>query len=269
MNGKGASPNVIGDPAQPSARIAIRFIGDTADLRGRIDQRSQNVDVIVGFDALQNGGCAFEAHACVNVLAGQWAQIVWGIADAVKLREDKVPDLNRTTFVIMIKDLAAWTANPVWTFARCTCRPEVVFLPHTLNPLFGQSDIIGPDLCGFRVVQIDRHGQAVGIQPDPLFVGQKLPGPVDGVALKIVSEAEVAQHFEERMVVGRSSNIVDITRSQALLARRGTREIEFYFAQEMGLELVHTRRCEKYRGVPGRNEHITRLASMALGLKET
>ena len=49
---------------------------------------------IVRLDALQHRGHPLEAHAGVDVLARQRAEVVGRVADAVELREDQVPDLD-------------------------------------------------------------------------------------------------------------------------------------------------------------------------------
>ena len=84
----------------------------------------------------------------------------------------------------------------------------------------------GPDVGRLVVVEIDRDGQPVGVEPEPLLAGQKLPGPVDRLALEIVAEAEIAQHLEKRVVIGRAADVVDVAGAQAFLAGRGPGELE-------------------------------------------
>ena len=78
-----------------------------------------------------------------------------------------------------------------------------------------------------------------GSRPSHFLLGQKLPGPVDRLALEIVAEAEVAQHLEEGMVVGRAADVVDVAGPQTLLAGRRPGEIQLAAAEEVVLELVH------------------------------
>ena len=102
VDGEGAGPHVVGDAPQAAAVVSVNFavafgpVLHAADLAGRLDQRAEDVDVVVGLHALQHGGHAFEAHARVDVLAGQRAEVVGRRADAVELREDQVPDLDRS-----------------------------------------------------------------------------------------------------------------------------------------------------------------------------
>ena len=106
------------------------------------------------------------------------------------------------------------------------------------------------------------HGrpQAVGVEAE--VVGHELPRVRDRVALEIVPEREVAEHFKKRVVAGRPSNLFEIivfaTDTQALLrshhARRGCLPI----AEEDVFELHHPRVGEQQRGVLLRHERTTR-----------
>ncbi len=102
----------------------------------------------------------------------------------------------------------------------------------------------------------------------PLFVGQELPGPVDRFALEVIAEAEIAQHFEKRVVIGRAADVVDVAGSQTLLASRGPGEIELALAQKVVLELVHTSRGEQHRGIPAGHQHVAGPADATFGLEK-
>ena len=125
-----------------------------------------------------------------------------------------------------------------------------------------------PNPGRFVVVLVDRHAQPFGRDAKPLLVGQKLPGPVDRLLFEVVAETEIAQHLEERVVIRRPADVVDVAGAQALLAGRGAREIELHLAQKMVLELVHSGRCEQHRRIPGRHQHIAGAAGAAFGFKE-
>ena len=183
--------------------------------------------MVVRLDALHHGGHPLQAHAGVDVLAGQRPEVVRRIADAVELREDQVPDLDRA---------CRWRDG---RRSRCTGRrrrrgpwlgapagQKLSSSPIRSMRLGRQADLVVPDVGRFVVVEIDRDAQPVGIEAEPLLVGQKLPGPVDRLALEVVAEAEVAQHLEERVVIGRAADVVDVAGAEALLAGRGPRELE-------------------------------------------
>ena len=63
-----------------------------------IKQRFKEVGVVVGVDALQDAGDAFEPHACVDVLGGEWFE---GSGLAIELDEDEVPDLDDVGVVLV------------------------------------------------------------------------------------------------------------------------------------------------------------------------
>ena len=268
MNRERAGPHVIGDAPQPAAVLAGRVVLDAAHFAGALDERQQDVDVEIAGHLLQHRGRALQAHAGVDVLAGQRPQVVRRSSHAIELREHQVPDLDLAFVVGLEEDFAARAAHAVGTAAGRPGRPEIVVLAHPLDLVRRQLDVAGPDLGGLVVVVIDRDEQPVGIEAQPLLVGQKLPGPVDRLALEIVAEAEVAQHLEKRVVIGRAADVFDVAGAQAFLAGRGPGEFELHLAQEMILELVHARRREQHRGIPAGHQHVARPADAALGLEK-
>ena len=168
----------------------------------------------------------------------------------------------------MVEDLAARSADAVRALARRTGRPEVVALAHPRDAIQSQADVLLPDPGGLVVVQIDGDRQAAGIDAQPLLAGQELPGPVDRFAFEVIAKAEIAQHLEERVVISRPADVVDIAGAQALLARRRAGVGQLDLAQKVVLELVHPGGREQHRGIPSRDQHVAGLAAMALGLEE-
>src|SRR5581483_11439506 len=108
----------------------------------------------VALDSLQNCRGPLQAHAGVDVLAGERTEVVRRIADTIELREDQVPDFDRAAGRRMIENFAAWAADAVGAFARCTGRPEVVVLAHALDPVGSELDVAHPDLCRFVVILV-------------------------------------------------------------------------------------------------------------------
>ena len=223
--------------------------------------------MVIRLHALHDRSHPLETHARVDVLAGQRAKIVGRRADAIELREDQVPDLDRAAGRGDV-NLAARPAHAVRALAGRAGRPEILVLVHPLQPLGGQFDLVEPDLGRFVVVEIDRGREPLGIDAQPLLAGEELPGPVDRFALEVVAEAEVAQHLEEGMVVGGTADVVDIARAEAFLAGGGSGEIQLAAAEEVVLELVHSGGREEHGGVPARHEHVAGPADAAFGLEE-
>ena len=264
VDGERAGADVVGDAPQPAAGFLGRLIADAADLAGRLDQRAEDVDVEVRVDALQHRGRPLQAHARVDVLARQRVQIVGRVADAVELREHQVPNLDRAEGRVEV-DFAARAADAVGPLAGGVGRPEVLVLAQPLQA--------APAADGFRRARWppprrrrDRPWpRAVpGVKPSHFLLGQELPRPMDRLALEIIAEAEVAQHLEEGVVIGRASDVVDVAGAQAFLAGRGPRELQLAAAEEVVLELVHARRSEEHRGVPAGHQHVARAAHGSL-----
>jgi len=267
VHGKRTGPHVVGDPAEPPPVFARRIVLDAADLAGRLDQRPQDVDVVVRLDALHHRSRPLQAHARVDVLARQRPQVVGRVAHAVELREDQVPDLHVARFRAVV-DLAARSADAVGPLARRAGRPEVFVLADAPEPLRRELHVAEPDTGRFVVVEIDRRGEPPGVEPEPFLIGQKLPRPDDGLALEIVAEAEVAQHLEERVMISGPPDVVDVAGSQTLLASGRPGKFELAPAQEMIFELVHAGGREEDGRVPSGDEYVARAADTALGLEE-
>jgi len=268
MNRENAGSRVVGDPAQASAIVTFVFVLHAADFRRGFDDREQTVDVEVRWHSLQDAGGSFQSHAGVDVLAGQRMQVVRGRADAIELGEHQVPNFDVAAVFQLVIDLAAGTADSVRAFAGCRRGPEVFVLVHSRNALGRQSDLVVPNAKRFVVIFVDRDRQTLAGDAQPLFVGQEFPRPVDGFFFEIIAERKVAQHFEERVVERGPAHIVDVTGSQAFLARGRASEIQFDLSKEVVFELVHPRGSEQNRWIPSRNEHVAGLADATFGLKE-
>src|SRR5690606_18222089 len=102
-----ASANMVGDSAQSSATFRLRFVFHATNLRGRLDERAQNIDVKVRGYVLEDRGGSLQAHPGIDILAGKRPQVVGGGSHPLKLREHKVPDLYATSAPIVHEDLAA------------------------------------------------------------------------------------------------------------------------------------------------------------------
>ena len=190
---------------------------------------------------------------------------------AVVLCEHEVPELEVAVAVIagglalvlgtlVEVDLGAGAAGAGG--AGC---PEVVVGAQAGDVVVGHA--VGmPELDGLVVVLEHRHVEAVLRQAKVLGRGDELPGPGDGIGLGVAAEAEVAQHLEEREVT-RVADVVDVTRTHALLARAGANLGHGLQALVVLLELVHARIGEQQRRVVG-NQRRGRIELAALRLEE-
>ena len=270
MNREGARADMVGDPAQTAAvfvRQILIVVFHAADLAGGEDERFQNVDMEVRRDPLERGGGPFEPHAGIDVLARERFKVVRRIPDAVELREDEVPDFDLAQRRVIV-DLAARAADAVRPFRRGAGGPEVFVLVEVLQAVGGKLDFVEPDFRGLGVVFIDRRRKRFGGEPEPFLFGEEFPRPVNRLAFEIVAETEIAEHFEEGVVIRRSADVVDIAGPQALLAGRRAGKVEMAPAEEMVLELVHPGGGEEDRRVPAGDEHVARAAHAPFGFKE-
>jgi len=79
---------------------------------------------------------------------------------------------------------------------------------------------------------------------------------------------EIAEHFEECVVIGGASHVVDVAGAETFLAGGCPGEFEFAPTEEMVFELVHPGGREEDGGVPSWHEDIARFADAAFGFKK-
>jgi len=91
---------------------------------------------------------------------------------------------------------------------------------------------------------------------------------MNGFGFEVITKREIPQHLEECVMVGRHTDIRDITRSQALLTGRCLGEFDLSHAKKLILELIHSRRGKQNRGVIFRDKHIGGTANTPFGNKE-
>ena len=89
-----AGTDVVGNDAQ---RL-VRQIVDTDDLRGPLDQCLENIDFVVGMNALHDGGDTLNPHTGIHRRFGQRLECTIGLA--VELHEDHVPDLDEAIAIL-------------------------------------------------------------------------------------------------------------------------------------------------------------------------
>ncbi len=196
------------------------------------------------------------------------------IRSPVELHEYVVPDFDVTVAVFFRR---AWRAAPDFravieeNLAARTARagithgPEVIggvrcafVVANTDHALGGHADLLGPDVVGFVVSGVHRDPEFFLGQVEPFFGGQEGPGVGDGITLEIVTEAEVAQHFEKSMVTSGIADVFQVvvlaTGTHAFLTGNGAGVGTLFLAQEAILELVHACVGEQQGWVIARNQ---------------
>ena len=219
-------------------------VGLAAKLRDSVQQRHEDVRLVIAVFLLNDGGQTLKSRAGIHAGPRQFFQRA--VRLAVELREDQIPELHAALVVEgrrfrqaeigrqVDMDLTARSAR-----TRVPHFPEVVLLAQT-DDLF-RGHMLLPDLEGLVVVQIDGHPEMFLGQPH--FFGQEFPGVSDGFFLEIRPETEVPQHLEEGVVPGGLAHVVQIVvlaaRPYAFLAGGGAGRRGILDPDENVLELVH------------------------------
>src|SRR5690606_16185888 len=200
-----------------------------------------------------------------------------------------VPDLDVAVAVLLraagrtTPDVLAMVKEDLGTRAAgtgITHRPEVVrgigrtaIVADAHHALGGHADLLRPDVIGLVIGVIDGDPELVLRQPQPVGGGKELPGVVNGVALEIIAEAEVAQHLEKGVVTRSVTDVLQIivlaTGAHALLAADRPGIGPFLQAQKAVLELVHAGVGEQQRRVICRHQRTGGDSGMPLLFEET
>ena len=292
-DGETQGPQVVGDDAEGDGifhflreggaigtgfRIDVR-VGFSAELFELAEDRLEDVGGVVGrlfrevgeaFGVLNDGTSAFEAHAGIDVFGGQFAEGAVGFG--IVLDEDEVPDLDAEVGVVVDQcafGIAFGSEVDVEFRARAaragfTHHPEVVLHVAVYDldrgvAAFGAKQV-RPEVVGFlvelawvaRLRLIDG-----GVEPvwrDAPALDGEFPCPRDGFLFEIVTERPVAEHLEERVVIGIVADIFEVVvlaaGADAFLGVGGARRIvgSFFHAEEIRHERVHAGIGEQQTG---------------------
>ena len=264
------------------------------DLEGRIGQISgsrftgscgnealEQVDLVIGMHVLQYRRDALQAHAGVDTGLGQRRE--HALVVAVVLHEHEVPDFDvaiairvrgsrgaaRHLGAVIEEDLRAGSAR-----TGIGHLPEIVgstagLVADTHDAIDRHADFLRPHVERFVVGLVHRHPQFFLGQP--IHVGQQFPRIVDGIPFEVIAEREIAEHFEERVMPRRVTDVFQVivlaAGANAALRRRGATIGFLFLAQEHVLELHHARIGEQQRRVVARNQGTRRHNGVSLGLE--
>ena len=266
-------PRVVGQHPEPAARWAA--VIRTADQLGNpVEQRHEKVGVEVGVLTLHHRGDTLKPGPGVYRRLRQRSQ--HPIRGAIELHEDQVPDLQHLarlgqSLELALRDrLGPSARRPVGSsqididLRARSARPgvahlpEVVLVTQTVDPVVRQARQLTPEFPGLVIVVMHRDAEPIGIKPEVLLAGHKLPGKRDGVALEIVAKGEVPQHLEEGVMPGRVANLFEIvvlsTGPDAFLAGGRAAIVALLQPEEDPLELIHPRVGEQQRRIVRRQQ---------------
>ena len=191
-----------GNPDGPGGYGAVLLFTDSAGTVHRkelsegfpktTNNRMELMAAIAGLEALTRP-CEVELHSdsqyLINAFTKGWIES-WKKRDWKKA--DRSPVLNRDLWERLLAELVDMVSRNV--------------------------HVVEPDMIRLVVIDIDRRIQSVWVKADAL--GQKLPGPRNGLLLEIIAEGEISEHFEKCPVARGFSYIFKIACADALLARR-------------------------------------------------
>ncbi len=224
---KGGGTDVVGDDTQRDVALfscAVLHAGDAADVLHNVLHRVHEEEVI---DLLHDAGKALQAHAGVDV--GVLQGRVVALAVALELCEHEVPHLYKA--VALTADMAVGLATALLgsavkvdlgagTAGTGAVLPEVVLLAEAHHMGGVNADLLCPDVICLVVVLIDGYIELVLGQLQNFC--KEFPSPRGRLALEIIAEGEVAQHFKEGAVTRRDADALDIRRADTFLAGRHT-----------------------------------------------
>ena len=258
---EGGGAQMVGDDAMRGLPGPLGR--DAGDVRDRLDEGAEEVGIVVRVDALQDGGDALEAHARVDRGPGQRDAIAR--LDLLELHEHEVPEFEEAIAVLVgtagraalkrlalvDEDLRAGAAG-----AGIAHLPEIVRGRDADDLGIRKAGDLLPQVRRLVVGVIDGDEKLILRQAE--FLGNQVPGELDGERLEIVAEGEIPQHLEEGMVPGGIADIVEVVvlaaGAHAFLRRRGAAVGPLLDAGEDVLELHHAGIGEHQRRVVPRHE---------------
>ena len=278
-----ARDDAIGDEERGGADVVAddaigREIGEhfffsvTCERAQNIERAGEEVGLVVGVDALQNGDDALEAHAGVNVLGGQRFEAA--IVEEIVLNEDVVPQFEEArAFAVHAADVVG-AAQVVELFAeikvdlgtrtagtRLCHLPEVFLAPKEQRHAKGRSRAAPSKyrrlrhLCGTSALIVILKTSGVdfilGQAPD---IGQQLPRPGDGFLFVVIAKGPVAEHLKEGVMRVVAAHVVEVVvlacHAHTLLRVDGAFVGLCIGADEDILELHHARVGEEQASHP-------------------
>src|SRR3990172_10100207 len=179
----------------------------------------------------------------------------------------QVPELEvaRARFGVIrhtLRSLAELDAPVVMDLTARAARPGVGHLPEVVviaggdvaparHPLGRQADLLGPDAVRLVVIGVDGGSQPIGRNLE--LLGEELPGPVDRLALEVVTEAPVAEHLEQGLVARSPPHLFEgvvlAGHAQAGLSIHRAPVVAALLPGQDPLELDHPPLCEEERPV--------------------
>ena len=237
---------MVGNHAIRRAVLRGRTAADR--VRDGLDEGTEQIGVVVRVHALENRRDTFQPHTGVDRRARQ--RIAVTRRDLLVLHEDQVPELEEAVAIfvrrarrpalqsraLIDEDFRTWAAR------ACVAHlPEIVRGADTDDAVVGEAGDLLPQAVRFVVIGVD--GDQKLILRQRKFLGDQVPGQLDGAFLEVIAEGEVAEHLEEGVMPRGVADIVEVVvlaaGAHAFLRRRGAHVGPLLDAGEDVLELHH------------------------------
>ena len=274
---RGGSRMVGADPQHGADAVRLRAILHAEEVRRVVDDRADQVRLVVAKLSLHDGGDAFKPHACIDGRPRQRRKHTLG--RPVKLHEYQIPDFDKPATAIERKlfPLAA-ALRRARTKIEVNLRtraartgvahlPKIVLLVQPENAALRNAGHFLPE--HFRVVIFAEHGDVQLVFRQAVFFSDQVPGVIDRFGLEVISKRKIAQHFKESVMAPRVSHILQVVvfpaRTHALLRCSGARVVAFLLTEKHVFKLIHACVGEQQRWVVGGNQRRATHHAMVAG----
>ena len=270
---KGGCTDVVGNDPQRNVHLHAEAVGCAGEFRHLIGDIHNGVHIKQAVHILADNSKPLQAHAGIDILLNKLRVVT--VSVVIKLGENIVPDFHipvtvtangaagLSTAVLFAPVIVDFGAGAAGTGAML---PEIVLLAEPEDSLGGDADFLIPDFKRLVVIFINAGVQAVFIQTNHL--GQEFPAPGNSFPLKVIAKREVAQHLKIGAVAGGFADILNISRTDTLLAGAYPAAGRLHFTLEIGLHGGHAGVDQQQRRVILRDQRKAGEPEMALALKK-
>ena len=195
-------------------------------------------------NVLADYGKTLQSHTGIDVFLNQIR--VMAVPIVVELREHNIPYLNKTVsftahhvfrsgsvlFSTVVVNLRAGTAG------TGTMLPEIVFFSKTVHTLSRNTELFRPNTEGLFIVQINTRIKTILRNPYPFR--KELPGKVQRLRLKIISEGEIPEHLKKSTVTCRFTDVFNVSGTNTFLTGGNSSPRRNLLSGKVRLQRRHT-----------------------------